>query len=706
MLRTSSLVALLGALSAAPAASQDLRQAGPGPHLNFYGVPGLIDMPSGLPLPDAEIALTANYFQNVGRGAFTFQFAPRLSGTFRYAGVSDFIFGDDVYYDRSFDLRFTILNEGPRLPAVTVGLQDFVGTGIYSSEYLAATKTIGPLIATGGIGWGRFATEGEFDSPFGLDDRPDDFEPTGGTPNADRFFRGPAAFFGGVEWRPNDRLSLVAEYSSDAYLREEETGAVDVSSPFNFGVSYRPAPGVALGGYYLYGEEIAARLSFTVNARRPTPGSGAEGAPLPVRLSGPDLAATASWSEAATPGPAGLSALTAATAELFDEQGLVLEALRINGAVATVRLDNPTYGVDAQAIGRAARALTYTMPEGVRRFDIVLLSDGVPVSMIAIDRGALARQEFALDGPDTLLAVTDISDAARPGPLGQLAPDRYPRLSYSVGPFVSTFLFDVEDPLRLDTGVEVEASYNVAPGLSFDGAVRAKVAGNIEDADLPGEDAPLPRVRTDGVRFARASDVYLADLTGSYTFRPVKDVYSRFTAGYLESMFGGISTEVLWKPVASRLALGVELNYARQREFERLFGFQDYDVVTGHASAYYNFPNGYLGQVDAGRYLAGDYGATFTLAREMKNGWRVGAFATFTDVSFEDFGEGSFDKGITLAVPLGTISNRPARRDATVTLRPLTRDGGARLRVPDRLYDRVRDYHAPELTEEWDRVYR
>ncbi len=110
--------------------------------------------------------------------------------------------------------------------------------------------------------------------------------------------------------------------------------------------------------------------------------------------------------------------------------------------------------------------------------------------------------------------------------------------------------------------------------------------------------------------------------------------------GYLENMYGGMSGELLRYPVASRLALGVEVAYAKQRDFDMLFGFQDYDVVTGHASAYYDLGNGFTTQVDVGRYLAKDWGATFGLDREFNNGFKIGGYFTLTDVSFDDFGEG------------------------------------------------------------------
>ena len=171
-------------------------------------------------------------------------------------------------------------------------------------------------------------------------------------------------------------------------------------------------------------------------------------------------------------------------------------------------------------------------------------------------------------------------------------------------------------------------------------------------------------------------------------------------------MFGGVSAEVLWQPVDSRMALGVEANYVAQRDFDMLLGFQDYQVATGHASLYYAFDNGFQAQVDVGRYLAGDWGASFALDREFANGWKVGAYFTLTDIPFEDYGEGSFDKGIRLSIPLDFLIGQPTRTEASTVLRSLTRDGGSRLNVEGRLYDIVRDGHAGELSDAWGRFWR
>ena len=156
----------------------------------------------------------------------------------------------------------------------------------------------------------------------------------------------------------------------------------------------------------------------------------------------------------------------------------------------------------------------------------------------------------------------------------------------------------------------------------------------------------------------------------------------------------------------SRLGLGVELNHVWARDYDGGFGLRDYGVTSGHVSAYYRLNDDFDLQVDAGRYLAGDWGATLTLERTFDNGWRVGAFATLTDVSFENFGEGSFDKGIELEIPFAWFLGNSTRRSADVTLRPVLRDGGARLNVQGRLHDLVIDYTRPRLEETEAMIWR
>ena len=239
------------------------------------------------------------------------------------------------------------------------------------------------------------------------------------------------------------------------------------------------------------------------------------------------------------------------------------------------------------------------------------------------------------------------------------------------------------------------------------GSVYGRIWSNL-DRDAGPSTSVLPPVRTDGPRYSQFGDPAIERLTLAWYARPAPDFYSRVTLGYIELMHAGISGEVLWKPVDSDLGLGVELNYTSQRDTDGGFGFDeyDYDVVTGYVSAYYEFGNGYVGQLDVGRYLAGDVGATMAIDRVFANGWRVGAFATVTDVSAEDFGTGGFDKGLRFSVPMNWALGNQSQKTYGSTFRPSAGDGGARLSVDGRLYESVRDYHNNAINSDWGRVWR
>jgi hypothetical protein len=198
----------------------------PRPSHNLFGMTGLIDMPSAEMQPDAQFSVTSGYFGGYLRNTISVQFLPGLETAFRYSVLEDMLDGSQgtTLYDRSFDVKLRLIEESPDWPTVVIGLQDFLGTGVYSGEYLAATKNFlgGDLKFTGGIGWGRFAGTNGIDNPLcrGANRFCDRTQSTGtgGTVEFGQFFSGDEmGFFGGVEWRtPIDDLAFKAEYRDDA----------------------------------------------------------------------------------------------------------------------------------------------------------------------------------------------------------------------------------------------------------------------------------------------------------------------------------------------------------------------------------------------------------------------------------------------------------------------------------------------------------
>ena len=105
-------------LVCAPAMAQDRPTT-----LNYFGMPGLVDMPTANVLPDAELAFTLAAFASTGRGTLSFQALPSVTASFRYAGLDGFRPGgnvtgqDPTYYDRSFDVHWQVIREGGWWPA-------------------------------------------------------------------------------------------------------------------------------------------------------------------------------------------------------------------------------------------------------------------------------------------------------------------------------------------------------------------------------------------------------------------------------------------------------------------------------------------------------------------------------------------------------------------------------------------------------------
>ena len=674
--------------------------------LGLWGTPGLIDMPTAEVMPDGELSSTVSSFGNITRLTLNFQATPRFSGTFRYNEIQEWNSRSfDTFYDRNFDFKYQLVREGKYLPAVAVGMRDVGGTGLNSAEYLAATKTLFPgFKATVGLGWGRLGSANQISSGFG--ERPEIDFGRGGNFNTNQWFRGDIGFFGGVSWQVNDRLALLAEYSSDDYdLEAVRRGVFERKSDFNFGARYKLRRGATLGVYSMYGSEIGLSLAFALNPNNPVNKGTIERAPYPVNVRAPRADNPDVWSEDWATVPTLLAQVANTSVPFFKIEGIELEGMTLSGSSVTVRIDNRRYNSEAQAAVRVARFLTRTMPASVETFRIVLVSKGIAMSALTFRRSDLEALEHHPDASAALLAVTGITDAPLEASTIEFQ-GTYPKFTWAIGPYIRSSYFDPAEPLRFEIGLRAQGRYHFKPGLSVAAKIAQQIGGTLSESDQESNSV-LPKVRTDGALYNRtATGVVLEQLTLDYYTRPGRNLYFHGQAGYLERMFAGVSAELLWKPVDSRLGLGAEINYVRQRDFEIGFGLRDYSVTTGHLSAYYDLTDDLLVQVDAGKYLAGDYGATVSVKREFNNGWRIGAFATKTNVSADEFGEGSFDKGLTIEAPLTYFLGTQNIRSVSTTIRPIQRDGGARVNISGRLYDEVRNTHRNRLTDQWGRVWK
>jgi len=102
-----------------------------------------------------------------------------------------------------------------------------------------------------------------------------------------------------------------------------------------------------------------------------------------------------------------------------------------------------------------------------------------------------------------------------------------------------------------------------------------------------------------------------------------------------------------------------------------------------------------------GKYLAGDKGITLDLSRRFKNGFTLGIFATKTDLSSEEFGEGSFDKGFYFSIPMESFFSDYRQGNIAFGLHPLTKDGGSMLNLTNSLYSLYGDTSRNSVLRDW-----
>ena len=282
------------------------------------------------------------------------------------------------------------------------------------------------------------------------------------------------------------------------------------------------------------------------------------------------------------------------------------------------------------------------------------------------------------------------------------------KFNWGLGPYITHRLFNPDLPLSAELGLELSANYRITPKLSLDGALRKSMLTNLtENKRLYSSSRGIPRVQSDwGLYDIEGQRGHIHRLSLNYNDALAPGLFARAHAGLLEPFWAGLGGELLYMPVNAPFALGFDLHRVRKRDYEMRLDLQDYETTTGHVSAYLDTGGMFDLEINAGRYLAGDWGATTRLSRQFANGWEVGGYATLTDIPFKDFGEGSFDKGIYVKIPMDWLTGDPDRSRRYFEIRPITGDGGARLGTARQLYYTVKNTRDTQLRREYGRMWK
>jgi hypothetical protein len=339
-------------------------------------------------------------------------------------------------------------------------------------------------------------------------------------------------------------------------------------------------------------------------------------------------------------------------------------------------MGNDQYPVWADAIAKMAVLADLHLPSSVNTFRIIAEEAGHRVQTIQMRRPSLAygQSKQLVERQISVLPGRSLESPQRKTSFFQK------KVFFDVGVGTRLQLFDPDDPARYQLYTKIGASVALPKAWTLTGAYGFDITHNFDESQRAAGGSALDPVRSDVVKYLQQGDTGLDSLYFEKRGSTYRGLHYRAFGGVLEAMYSGFGGEVLYQPLQSRLAYGLSANWVRQRDYDKSFKHFDYQTATAFASVYWASPfYNFDVAVHAGKYLAKDVGATLEVRRTFDNGFMVGLWATMTNVSAEDFGEGSFDKGMFFKIPFDGLFGRNTRGGYAAGIRPIQRDGGQRL---------------------------
>jgi len=607
---------------------------------NNHGVVGLVNMPTARMFDEGVIGLTI--YDGTPDQKITITSSPYdwLEASFFYTNIQDlpypgFEFQD--YKDKGFNFKIKLKDEGS-FPGIAIGINDIAGTGYYSSEYIVASYGIDNLDIHFGLGYGALnGSNKSFKNPLSyLHDSFNDRtlgEDLGGQFQPSKYFSGiDVSPFFGFSYAFNDTFLLKFEHDSTktdgriAYDTpgKRETMALEYKFNRNLSIGLAMERDNYLSIKFIYKQDASvSNNSFKYKK--------------------------------------------VAKKEDDSKFNHLITSIEANGVGVNKILET------ADSIGIEITQFTHP------NLDII------EEILYSAKKDAGIKKDIKYEARIADLKVySDFNEGYINN--SKLIYERKADRSFNTSNKFSVrpFLASREEFFKLAIMAENNSEFIISDNFFFSSNIKYTIKDNFGDFRFKPEDTYPAQVRSDVKEYLKNFEnrFIIGRAQFDYHITPIKDNHIMLSAGILEEMFSGYGLEYLYFNNSKNYALGFELFNVKKRDYELRFGHLDYQNVTGHINLYYRnyeiIP--FDAKVSYGEYLAGDVGTTFEISRSFSNGAEFGVFASFTDVTTEQFGEGSFDKGIFFNIPI-------YKNFVNYTWRPLTKDPGAKLNRKNTLND-------------------
>ncbi|MEL1233048.1 MAG: YjbH domain-containing protein [Candidatus Neomarinimicrobiota bacterium] len=611
---------------------------------NFYnnhGSVGLINIPTarffdeevhGITVydgtPDQKITLTSNPYDWIEASFFYTNIQGLPYPGFEYQD----------YKDKGFNLKVRLKKEG-NFPAIAVGLNDFAGTGFYSSEYIVTSYGVKNVDFHFGIGWGQLNSDDDIKNPLGyisdrFKTRPISFTGLGGSLNPDQYFSGKSASpFYGISYKFKNNLFF--NFEKDPIKVDGPRMPYPQSkNQHSYGLIYKINNNLNIGFSHERGSYFSLRFNYKNNPKDSKNNYEYKKAEINAN---------------------------------DDSYTKLIKNLEENG-------------IGVNKISETSRSLGLELTQFIHS-DILLVEEIIKEASRESGINKNIKKDIKIADLD---AVNEIDESFQRS--AKIIYERETKRIFNTntGLRFQPFLASREEFFKGALLIENNSEIIIKENLFFNMNLKYTIADNFDNLRFPPLDTFPAQVRSDIKQYLKNMGDGVLIGRAQFDYHYSHNQYNHFmlTGGVLEDMFSGYGAEYLYFKPNNNYSIGLEVFHVQKRDYDWGFGHLDYKNTTYSANFYYrNYGSiPFDMKLSFGEYLAGDKGSTIEFSRRFKSGVNFGVFASFTDVSTEDFGEGSFDKGIFFNIPIyGDFIN--------YTWRPLTKDPGAKLIRRNSLYD-------------------
>jgi hypothetical protein len=605
--------------------------------------------------------------------------------------------------DKTLFGHIKLTDESEQVPATALIVQDPIGTSLFKSAAIAASKQLTiqniPVDATVGYGTGRIK-----------------------------------GLFAGVKISvPNTPgLKVMLEkdannYTEDKFATETQLNQLSRSQrSINYGVEYAP-PNRAWSmrlARRMGTTEIQVKHTIDANLRDAIPKIN-EKPRFRIPLSRPTAAQWRSH-------PAHLEAMR----KILHSYGFKTVSIKYTASNRLyLTLSHSTHLYASSAVGDAVHIALKTSPQETQTIAVNYVNDETSLAtaeyvftdLTALNQyveGKISQQDllssFKLNTPtpESINEATQTTDASLPfsddEKIAVLGGYTLPQLGLK--PRRDTAKFEVT-PLGLtwDSGGEKNYRASLAPKISsylngpggLQYAIKAEaqfsaklnkntyanivfnqtLSENISKLGIGPSNSTQAKVRSRGAFYEIGKQAKLESAVVNHFTHLGKHLYGRLNAGFLERAYAGVGAQMLYAPAQTPWAADISVDHVAQRDEQSMFGLNGYRTTTALAALHYRLPMETHLTLRAGRFLAKDLGVRMEFKRRFWGGIELGAWLSMTNA--KDYGVGSSnyrDKGLLITLPFDGMLLNHSRQKATVALSPWARDIAQMVSNPADLY--------------------